>query len=186
MNRSNLFHKRLLRICGAMSMVLTTACNSHPPTVPIEKPFGLGQGGESVEFDFRVKEAYGHVVNLDIFFRKIDNLEEWKKEWKELEPLLGDRIHPDDSVNQAGVPITLRVRVKSIEVQGPPVDFDQTTDKLGFVDASKKFATKRVLKINNKKLEPGIYHIRVDNLHPVPEFADRTVRISIHHANQGK
>lgn len=85
------------------------------------------------------------------------------------------------------MPITLRIRVKSIDVQGPPVDFDHTTDQIGFTDASKEFATKEVqMRINNQKLQPGTYHIRVDNLHPVPEFADRTVHLFFLQAWQGK
>lgn len=167
---------------GTLTALLLTACGSPVPTVPVEKPFSLGQGGESVEFEFRVKETYGYLVNLEIFFHNVDDL----RERKVLIDQLGEGIFADGSIGNVGVPITLRVRVKSVEVQGPPVDFDQTTDKLGFVGASKNFVTKRVLKINNQKLQPGTYHIHVENLHPVPEFADRAVRISVHYAEQGK
>ncbi len=168
---------------GALLMMACTACNSGPPTVPVEVPFGLGRGDESVEFDFRVKETYGYVVHLKIFFHKKGDWEEWKK----LDPLMGDRPAADGSLRNVGVPITLRIRVKSIEVEGPPVDFDRTTDQIGFIDASKEYATKRVqMRINDQKLLPGTYRIRVDNLHPVPEFADRRVHISVNHAEQGK
>ncbi len=181
MKVKTLLNQKLRRALGVLSVLAWTACTSFPPTVPIEMPFGLGKGGESVEFDFRVKEMYGYVVNLEIFFNG-----DAPGEWKKLRSQLGEGIHADGSIGQVGVPVTLRVRVQSIEIQGPPVDFDQTTDKIGFVVADKNFATKRVLKINNQKLQPGTYHIRVDNLHPVPEFADRIVRISINHAEQGK
>jgi len=167
---------------GAVTTLLVAACGSSAPTVPVEKPFGLGKGGESVEFDFRVKETYGYRVELHLLFHNADDL----REREALIDQLGERIFADGSIGKVGVPISLRVRVKSIEVQGPPVNFDQSTDKLGFVDASKNFATKEVLKISNQKLQPGVYHMRVDNLHPVPQFADRAVRISIQYSEQGK
>ncbi len=86
-----------------------------------------------------------------------------------------------------GVPITLRIRVKSIEPQSSPLNFDHTTDRIGFVFATKEYALKEVqMRINDQKLPPGIYRIRVDNLHPVPEFADRKVHVSVNHAEQGK
>ena len=169
-------------VLGAVPVLFAAACGSSIPAVPVEKAFGLGQGGESVEFEFRVKKTYGHVVNLDIYFHNSSDL----LERKALIDQLGERIFADGTVGDVGVHITLRVRVKSIEVQGPPLDFDQTTDKLGFINASKNHASKRVLQIGNQKLQPGTYHIRVDNLHPVPEFADRKVRVALHHANQGK
>ena len=173
----------LRRMLGSLALLACAACKSSPPTVPVEVPFGLGRGDESVEFDFRVKEAYGYVVELDIFFRKKGDLDEWKT----FRSQLGDRFKVGNSLGNVGVPITLRIRVKSIDVQGQAVDFDHTTDRIGFVDASLEYATKRVqMRINNQKLEPGSYRIRVGNLHAVPEFADRKVRLSIHRAEQGK
>ncbi len=59
---------KLRGFIGALLMMACTACDSGPPTVPVEVPFGLGRGDESVEFDFRVKETYGYVVKLKIFF----------------------------------------------------------------------------------------------------------------------
>jgi hypothetical protein len=174
---------KLHTVLGALLALTCTACTPLPPAVPVEVPFGLGRGDESVEFDFRVKETYGYVVHLKIFFYKKGDWEEWKK----LDPLMGDRPAADGSLRNVGVPITLRIRVKSIEVEGPPVDFDRTTDQIGFIDASKEYATKRVqMRINDQKLLPGTYRIRVDNQHPVPEFADRRVHVSVNHAEQGK
>lgn len=186
MNCRDLFHKRLLRICGAMSMVLTSACNSHPPVVPVEMPFGLGQGGESVEFEFRVKEAWGHVVRLKFFYRNQEESNDRRASAALIEQL-GSGFAADGSLPFVRVPITLRIRVKSIDVNGPSVDFDHTTDQIGFLNASKEFANKQVqMLINNQKLQPGTYHIRVDNLHPVPEFADRSIHIVVLQAWQGK
>ncbi len=168
---------------GALLMLACAACNSGPPTVPVEVPFGLGRGDESVEFDFRVKETYGYVVRLKIFFHKKADPEEWKR----LRPLFGERFAADNSLGDVGVPITLRIRVKSIDVQGPSVSFDHTTDRIGFVVASKEFVTKEVqMLINDQKLQPGIYNMRIDNLRPVKEFADRKVHLSVNHAEQGK
>ncbi len=177
------FASRLRALSGALAMLGGAACSSSPPTVPVEVPFGLGRGDESVEFDFRVKETYGYVVELKIFFHKKGDWEDWKK----LDPLLGKRFTVGNTLSEVGVPITLRIRVKSIEVKGPPVDFDHTTDRIGFVFANDEYATKRVqMRINDQKLLPGTYRIRVDNLHPVREFADRKVHIEISHAEQGK
>jgi len=171
------------RTLGILAVLACTACKSGPPTVPVEVPFGLGRGGESVEFDFRVKETYGYVVKLQIFFHNKEDLEERKR----LNALMGGGFSAGKTLGDVGVPITLRIRVKSIEVQGPPVDFDYTTDRIGFVFASEKYALKEVqMRINDQKLQPGIYRIRVDNMHPVPEFADRKVNISVNHAEQGK
>lgn len=171
---------------GVLSVFFCTACNPSLSSVSIDKPFGLGRGGESVEFDFRVKETYGYVVRLKVYFHNPKEFEDHRAR-TELINQLGARFAADGSIPFVRVPIALRIRVKSIEVQGPPVDFDLTTDQIGFVDAFKEFATKEVqMRINNQKLQPGTYHIRVDNLHPVPEFADRTVRLALHHASQGK
>ena len=173
----------LRRMLGSLALLACAACKSSPPTVPVEVPFGLGRGDESVEFDFQVKKTYGYVVMLKIFFHKKGDFEEWKR----LDPLMGDRFSASGSLRNVGVPITLRIRVKSIDVEGPPVDFDHTTDRIGFIDASKEYATKQVqMRINDAKLQPGTYRIRVDNLHPVPEFADRKVNLSVNHASQGK
>ena len=170
-------------VLGALLALTCTACTPSPPAVPVEVPFGLGRGDESVEFDFRVKETYGYVVELKIFFHKKGDWEDWKK----LDPLLGKRFTVGNTLSEVGVPITLRIRVKSIEVKGPPVDFDHTTDRIGFVFANDEYATKRVqMRINDQKLLPGTYRVRVDNLHPVREFADRKVHIEISHAEQGK
>ena len=182
MRVNSLISRKMGCTFGALTALLVTACGSSVPAVPVEKPFALGKGGESVEFDFQVKETYGYRVKLHVFFRHSDDL----RERKALIDQLGERSVANGTIGNAGVPISLRVRVTSIEVQGPPVDFDQTTGKLGFIDASKDFATKEVLKISNQKLLPGTYHIRVDNLHPVPEFADRAARISVHYDEQGK
>lgn len=181
-----LLNQKLRRALGLLSVLAWTACNSSPPTAPIEMPFSLGQGGESVEFDFRVKETYGYVVRLKIFFHNKEESED-RHARTALIDQLGDSFAADGSIPFVRVPITLRIRVKSIEVQGPPVDFDHTTDQLGLIDASKEFATKQVqMRLNNQKLQPGTYHIRVDNLHPVPEFADRSVNLFLLHAWQGK
>lgn len=177
------FASRLRALCGALTMLGGAACSSSPPAVPVEVPFGLGRGDESVEFDFRVKETYGYVVRLKIFFHKKGDPEEWKR----VRPLFGERFAADNSLGDVGVPITLRIRVRSIDVRGPSVNFDHTTDRIGFVVASKEAVIKEVqMRINDKKLQPGTYSIRVDNLHPVKEFADRKVHVSVNHAEQGK
>ena len=185
MKVKTLLNQKLRRALGLVSVLALAACTSFPPTVPMEMPFGLGKGGESVEFDFCVKKTYGHVVRLEFLFHK-EELED-RHARRALMDQLGARFAANDSIPFVRVPITLRIRVKSIEVQGPPVEFDHTTDQIGFVYASEKFAMKEVqMRINNQKLQPGTYHIHVDNLHPVPEFADRTVRIAISYAEQGK
>ena len=186
MKVETLLKQKLRSVFGALSVLVCTACNSSIPTAPIEMPFGLGRGGESVEFDFRVKETYGYVVRLKIFFHNKEEFEDHRARTALIDQL-GARFAADGSIPFVRVPITLRIRVKSIDVQGPPVDFDHTTDQIGFTDASKEFATKEVqMRINNQKLEPGTYHIRVDNLHPVPDFADRTVHLFLLQAWQGK
>ena len=186
MKVKTLLNQKLRRALGLVSVLALAACTSFPPTVPMEMPFGLGKGGESVEFDFRVKETYGYVVRLEFLFHDNEGVGSGHAR-RALIDQLGARFAANDSIPFVRVPITLRIRVKSIEVQGPPVDFDHTTDQIGFVYATKEFAIKEVqMRINNQNLQPGTYHIRVDNLHPVPEFADRIVRISVNHAEQGK
>lgn len=182
MKANSLFNQTLHRLCAALSVLICTACNSAPQTAPIEKPFGLGRGDESVEFDFRVKEEYGYDVDLKIFANLVD-----QKEWDKLRPQLGDRIFADGSTGDVGAPITLRVRLQSISVKGSEVKYDQTTDKIPFINTGPDFASKRVIHmLNDKKLQPGTYRIRIDNLHSVPEFADRIIHIFVRPSEQGK
>lgn len=47
-----------------------------PPTPTLKVPFGVGKGGESVEFDFRIKETYGYVVGLEFLFKDIKEFED--------------------------------------------------------------------------------------------------------------
>ena len=178
-----LFFKILSSVLIGLGLV---SCKPSLPTPPVTVPFGLGKGGESVEFDFRVKETYGYVVELEFLFKDIKEFEDHQAAEALIEQL-GARFSADGSIPFVRTPITLRIRVNSIDVEGPPVNFDHTTDQIGFTYASKEFASKRVqMRINDQKLQPGIYRIRVDNLYPVPQFADRKVRLAIHYANQGK
>lgn len=181
--RQRVFFKILSSVFIGLSLV---SCKPSLPTPTLKVPFGLGKGGESVEFDFRIKETYGYVVGLEFLFKDIKEFEDHQAR-KALIEQLGASFSADGSIPFVRVPITLRMRVKSIEVEGPPVDFDYTTDQIGFTSASKEFASKRVqMLLNDQKLQPGIYHIRVDNLHPVPQFADRSVNLAIYYAEQGK
>ena len=161
-------------------------CQPSLPTPTVKVPFSLGKGGESVEFDFRVKDTAGYVVGLEFLFKDEKEYED-KRAADALISKLGGRVSADGSSPSVRVPITLRIRVKSIDVEGPPVNFDHTTDQIGFTYASKEFASKRVqMLINNQPLQPGTYHIRIDNVHSVPEFADRSVRLGIYYAHHGK
>ena len=178
-----LFFKKLSSLLLGSTLV---GCQPSLPTPPVKVPFGLGKGGESVEFDFRVKDASGYVVELEFLFKETEGLDNPIAR-KELMYQLGARFAANESTPVARVPITLRIRVNSIDVNGPPVNFDHTTDQLEFTSAYKEFAPTRVkMRINNQSLQPGTYHIRVDNLHPVPQFSGRSVRLAIHYAHHGK
>jgi hypothetical protein len=176
----------LRRVLGALSIVTMAACNEYPPLAPIEKPFGLGRGDESVEFDFRVTETHGHIVYLQIYFLDdeiLSNSEGRQALINQLKPSLTDI----EAGYPPNIPITLRIQVKSISGDGPSVDFDHITEKIGFRFAREEFAIKQVaMEINGQKLLPGIYRIRVENLKPVPEFAKRKVQISVAKSYYGK
>ena len=116
-------------------------CQPALPTPTLKVPFSLGKGGESVEFDFRVKETYGYVVGLEFLFKDIKEFEDHQAAEALIEQL-GASFSADGSIPFVRTPITLRMRVKSIEVEGPPVDFDYTTDQIGFTYASKEFASR--------------------------------------------
>ena len=187
MSRSTTYQRAFFKSLFCVLLGATLAgCQPSLPTPPVSVPFGLGKGGESVEFDFRVKDTYGYVVELEFLFKDLKEFEDDQTR-KALIDQLGARFSADGSIPFVRVPITLRIRVNSIDVEGPPVNFDYTTDQIGFTVASKEFASKQVqMRINDQKLQPGIYRIRVENLHPVPQFADRKVRLAIHYAYQGK
>jgi len=175
--------KKLRRALAALSVLLSSACNASPPEVPVEVPFGLGKGGESVEFDFKVKRQYGYDVDLKIFFYDKESLNEQKALIKQL----GEGIFADGSIGDVGIPISLRVRVQSVDVQGPLVDYTLINDRIPFRNVGAGFASKRaVFRINDQKLYPGIYRIRIDNLHAVPEFANRKINIFVRSSTQGK
>lgn len=186
MNTQLSVSKCMRRIVNVFLIMTVTACNAYPPLTPIEKPFGLTQGGESVEFDFRVEEVHGFRLSLHIYFLDKDefnNNVRREKFIKQLKP----RAYVDGSLDEINTPIFLRIRVKSLKVDGPVVDFDQTTDQIGFEFATKEYGEKEVLmEINKQKLLPGTYRIRVDNVKPVPEFAGRRVQIVIRKAWYGK
>ncbi len=187
MSKSTTRQRVFLKIFSSL-LIGATVVGSQPllPIPPVSVPFGLAKGGESVEFYFRVKDTYGYMVGLDFLFKDIKEFED-KRAAEALIAQLGARFSADGSIPFVRVPITLRIQVKSIDVEGPPVNFDYTTDQMGFIDASKEFASKQVqMRINNQKLQPGIYRIRVDNLYSVPQFADRKVNLTIHYAYQGK
>lgn len=187
MCQSTTFQRVFIKILSCILLGATfVSCQPSLPTPPVKVPFGLGKGGESVEFDFRVKDTYGYVVGLDFLFKDIKEFQD-KQAREALIDQLGARFAADGSIPFVRVPITLRIRVNSIDVEGPPVNFDHTTDQIGFTYASKEFASKQIhMRINAQKLQPGTYRIRVDNLYSVPQFADRSVNLTIHYANQGK
>ena len=181
-------HKRVfLKIFSSLLIGATlVSCKPSLPTPPVKVPFGLGKGGESVEFDFRVTDTSGYVVELEFLFKETEGLDNPSAR-KAFMYQLGARFAANESTPVARVPITLQIRVNSIDVNGPPVNFEHITDQLEFTSAYKEFVPTRIkMLINNQPLQPGSYHIRVENLYPVPQFSDRKVRLAIHYDHHGK
>lgn len=171
--------RRWLGVIGAvLGLAGLGACSKwskRPLSVPCGQELDVTQAGTFVEFDFRIDKPDRYDVLLEVF----------EKVPKEKGPL------PDVSAAH------FKVRLQSLATPAGEVLVEREVSKaeggmsgISSVGPSVSRNTKLMsFKVDLSErifLAEGTYHIRVDNLNPIPALQDRIVKISIKRIHYAK
>lgn len=173
--------RRWLGVIGAvLGLAGLSACSkwfNRPLTVPCGQELDVSQAGTFVEFDFRIDKTDRYDVLLEVF--KKDNKEHLPREVWDI-PNAHFKVRLQSLATPEGEVLLEREVSKAeggmsgISSVGPSVS--RNTKLMSFkVDLSERTF-----------LAEGTYHIRVDNLNPIPALQDRTVKISIKRIHYAK
>jgi len=167
---------------GLLSVVGMTACAEQSTILkpPLEIPFSLDKGDEVAEFEIHIIEKQTYTFGLGFYFNINDPNDSWRV--LKLTGTSSKDSHTGEYVD-LGVPLKLRLQIKSKDENISYFDFDKMESKIGNYAAGGKSFDK---KIANILLEPGSYKVRLINLIAAPAMQGTLIKIHIRRAYLGK
>jgi hypothetical protein len=176
----HMHRRKWLAISFLFLSLLGCAEESGPPVVPTGKAIDIAQANTSVEFDFKIKEAYKYDVVLEVFDKiknetgplpKATNAH-FKIRIKSLDT--GQIIIEQEARANEG--LINNGELKGRTTVGPTHTEKGKTELMSFTD----FLVEAV------KLEPGTYRVFVENVNPISTRSGRLVKAAIVQSRVGK
>jgi hypothetical protein len=160
-----------LASCG---LYLPALFDKTPPHITL--PFNLAEKGHVLTTDFKASnKAYTYTFFLEIPLKK-DNQEDFPP------VALGGNggtykdTNGKDVYIRTGIPIPLRLTISRIEGKNEVIVYNEEFNQLWSLGGSRSSFLKS---IDQVKLEPALYRVRLETLAAVSELADRPVNFSI-------
>jgi hypothetical protein len=145
--------------------LLACASDSGLRKLPVEVPFALDKGGETVEVKIVIPEStykFGYVFGLGFVVNRKD-----PNDSPRVLKLTGDgtKNNYSGAYENPGVPLKVRLEIESLEKEGNPYKLDREVAEIPKFSAREMSIDKRIADI---RLGPGVYWVRVTNLSAVP------------------
>lgn len=167
--------------CFGLSTLLgITACAKQPkiPKPPIEIPFSLDKGAESVEVEFRITEKQTFTFGLGFYFNN-------KDEGSRVLKLVGTagRNKKTGEYVDLGIPLKMKLKIQSIGKSDLPFNFEKTETRIPQYSSAANRFNKKIADI---RLEPGLYKVNLENLLQAPSMQGIPIKFHIRRAYLGK
>lgn len=146
---------------------------------PLALAFSLDKGAEVIEIEIRIVEKQIYTFGLGFMYDT--NV---AHDSDRVLALINDTRNPvTHKYTNLGVPLTVRLRVQSLDADIPTVVFEKVESEIeryagGFGSYEKKIA--------NINLEPGHYKVRIENILAAPALQGTSTNFHIRRAYLGK
>lgn len=174
--------KRLrLWLCALALSPWLAACAASDGArkIPLEVPFALDTGGETVELLVSIPERHSYTFGIGFMVnRKIPD--DSTRVLALIGPVTRDAT---GKYVEHAVPLRVRLEIESVKAEGVPYRFEQEVSELPLYAGPYEQYQNRIAAV---ALDPGRYRVKVTNLLAAPPLQGTPINFHIRHYRFGK